>query len=213
MYSANHVLITASGTLPGGEIWACGVRSMGFVLPQYLQGVSDAAAVAWRSWASGTGSGFSIDSTIDKVTTRVISVAGLSTDIAESAVPAGAGGGVSTNVPNQCTVVLSLLTGKPGRGNRGRMYLPTLSLSIGSKGRLNTGAAALMLGPAKKLIDDLNLALQVGPTSSDNRIGIQSKVGPHATQVTEVRMGDVVDTQRRRRDALVENYATASVNP
>ena len=45
------------------------------------------------------------------------------------------------------------------------------------------------------------------------RVGVQSQAGPSSAVVTTIRVGDVWDTQRSRRDNLVESYTSRAVAP
>jgi hypothetical protein len=63
------------------------------------------------------------------------------------------------------------------------------------------------------LIVALNTAIQA-LTNVAVFIGVQSQVIlDNGSRVLTVRVGQVIDTQRRRRDAIAENYSSATVTP
>lgn len=121
---------------------------------------------------------------------------------------AGTAGGASTMLPPQCSVVLSMRTPIPGPRGRGRMYLPgPCSLELTANGRLLPDIRDGWLTKLQTWINDLNA--EPGLTT----VGVASSVGGFVTAVSSIRLGDVVDTQRRRRDSLPEAYATGTITP
>lgn len=110
------------------------------------------------------------------------------------------------NCPAQTSVVCSLLTGISGRSFRGRSYWPALGLEITTDLVIGTGNA-----PAEIAADFSGLLTMV----ADNAPGIEptgpvvySTVLDLVTPVTSISVGNVPDTQRRRRDNLQEVYST-----
>ena len=119
----------------------------------------------------------------------------------ESSLTAIAGSGTVTQ-PNQSTLCYTLLTGLPGRSNRGRMYWPFLTATMGSGGKISTSSVTLV-ARATAFASMLNGITAVAPTSG-LKAAVVSKTALTVTTVTAVRVGDVMDTQRRRSDTLVE---------
>lgn len=120
--------------------------------------------------------------------------------------------GNNSNIPPSSTVCVSLRSAETlGRANRGRMYLPYTLIT--------QGTASPMSGPptttnvanaAKTFINAVNTTL--GITSPGVQIVIASKAGTGTSKVpSNVRVGSVNDVQRRRRNRLVETYATATL--
>lgn len=108
--------------------------------------------------------------------------------------------------PFQCARVATLITARAGRRYRGRIYIPCLRppmVDTGKTGPYTAGEVAQLAD----LLADLGTAFpnqSVAPA-------VYSAVADEVTPVTAVRIGDVVDTQRRRRDALVESYVSAPI--
>lgn len=91
-----------------------------------------------------------------------------------------------------------------GRRQRGRMYLPTpTSNNLENTGRLKTTVTAALLTAVTGLLNDMTDASGGGVVCTPV---IMSLADAEARPISYVRIGDVVDTQRRRRDRLAEVY-------
>lgn len=107
-------------------------------------------------------------------------------------------------MPYQVAACISLKTNLSGASRRGRLYWPALGASI-STNRLQTPTdEATIAGNMRDLIKDCCLA---GPPGPDSVPVIASRVLNDVTTVTSVGCGDILDTQRRRRDGLLETYS------
>lgn len=98
-----------------------------------------------------------------------------------------------------------------GRRQRGRMYLPTLTTNLlASTGRVTSaGALSLMNG----VIGLLNGIQSEDGSDVVVQPRVLSLVDDEARVITYVRVGDVVDTQRRRRNKLDEVYKVGPTDP
>jgi hypothetical protein len=121
----------------------------------------------------------------------------------------GGGAGGAPVMPWQIAVAVSLQSERRGPRGRGRFFLPVPKLTVDAKGRLNENFRNQMAGISAGLIASLNTSPI--DSSSGNHICVQSKVDATASRVTKVRVGDVFDTQRRRRNDLLEAYVTSAV--
>lgn len=121
--------------------------------------------------------------------------------------------GAVTPGPAQDSVVVSLLTdAQRGRAHRGRFYPPTGYIAPNAAtGRLSSSDTTTMAESAATLINNLND--QPGLDLEDPTIVIASSLGTPGPvrPVTRVAVGNVVDTQRRRRKSLPEAYATVEL--
>lgn len=123
--------------------------------------------------------------------------------------PAIVGGAtVSTIIwPPQCSYSVGLQTAASrGRGHIGRFYLPSLSFNVntatGKVGDLSASVGAVL----RTWINAINA------TSGIGTVGVLSSLGSGASRVvTGVRLGQVVDTQRRRRNAIGESYTSVAL--
>ena len=109
---------------------------------------------------------------------------------------ADVGSSVATCLPFQCAPVVSLRTATLSRAGRGRFYVPSLAVDQVDAGR--------MLTAARDSLADGALALVQGLTSAGGNVVIYHRALGTTTPVTSLDVGDVIDTQRRRRNKLVE---------
>jgi len=120
--------------------------------------------------------------------------------------------GSSLNVEPQNTVVLSLWSGETlGRANYGRMYLPhtTAALETGTP-RCSAGDASDMADAGANFVTAVNTFGSL--LAGDPQVVVASSVGSGINKlVTQTRVGRVVDTQRRRRNKIPEDYAVSPV--
>lgn len=119
-----------------------------------------------------------------------------------------AGNGVSPH-PYQTTAVCSLRSGFPGGRGRGRLYWPAtgvgnMTAQLRLAGTEHSGALTGFQTYLKAIQDAI--AVSAGPVE----LAVWSRAGSAFHTVTELRVGDVLDTQRRRRDTLTESYLAAS---
>lgn len=131
--------------------------------------------------------------------------------------PSVAGGG-NVSMPAQNALAVSLVGTENPRAlaGRGRFYLPPVAgmNTLDGTGRLASQRVADVADAAKTLIDSINAAHQalgvqyawVGNTSA----GKGSRAGRQQV-VSEIRVGNVVDTVRSRRRSIAEVYTTRIV--
>lgn len=124
-----------------------------------------------------------------------------------------AGTGTATKTP-QDAVVLSLRTSTPGAKGRGRMYWPAIANTLSTSFQLTTPAPATVAAGAKTWLQAINSAMDgvYIAASSALRVALSVRsVTDHVCRdVTSIQVGSVLDTQRRRRDALPESYANVT---
>jgi hypothetical protein len=122
---------------------------------------------------------------------------------------------VGVGLPPQISLVASLLAA-PGTGvaRKGRMYLPGVAENISTNGKLTSTTPLSLANTLATFFNSVNADFNVG-----DRVILASK-GPKPQPsfglnrpVETLRVGDVYDTQRRRRNQLVEAYVQATVNP
>jgi len=117
--------------------------------------------------------------------------------------------GASQQILPQSTVVVSLRTVTTlGKGNYGRMYLPHTKVGQGAGDASgNLGTVGPIATNAGAFVEDVTAALRTG-TDVDVVPVIMGQTGVGTQKlVTHVMVGTVTDTQRRRRNRLVEVYA------
>ena len=209
-YADQHLLFTASGLTASGETWSCGLRTRGF-LTSGLPAKAEQVAERWATLITTPGALFGVGTTITNVTARRVNTAGVTVEQAEASPNAATSGSGGPVLPPQCSVVVTLLTDRPGRTGKGRIFLPALGSAASTIGRIGVTQRTSILNGVAALITGINSDLAGGATGDTARIAVQSQAGLVASDVVAVRVGDVFDTQRRRRADLVENYAVAPV--
>lgn len=164
-----------------------------------------------KSWFTDIKSGISVNANLRWVKLAIIGIDGKYTgapvihDLAEPAY----GAYYQQAVVPQSSVALSMTTDvRRGPGKDGRIY-PPLTGSVISNGR--EGNVIDKLDSFEKLISTINreyLSL-LGPNYRVIVAAREGKTGPAINaEVTGVRVGDVIDTQRKRRNKMQENYTS-----
>lgn len=212
-YPIRHKLLTVNGTAWGSETWTFGMR----IIPPIdsltvSQAQVDACQPIISTWWNTVGNAFTA-----LVSMAYIKLAPIGTDglypAGEDAVEnmtgmpdAGAGGTSSIFAP-QCTVAISLLTSASrGRGHIGRFYVPPLGVSPDATGRLSTSTQASLMNTTRTMINGLNGVAGLGT------VGVITKIGSGTSRaVTGVRVGRAIDTQRRRRRSIPEEYTSVAL--
>jgi hypothetical protein len=125
------------------------------------------------------------------------------------------GGGGSEAIPNQIALAVSLTTEVTrGPAHRGRFYLPVpAAFPIPTDGLIGATVAADVVASTKTFLEALSDYPGIDTPVSPEVVVMSRKAGnPRTREVTGVAVGRVLDTQRRRRRSLQENYATAAVD-
>jgi hypothetical protein len=121
-----------------------------------------------------------------------------------------ASGSVGATMPPQISMVATLQSNVPGRRARGRLYWPAQGATIVSSTlRVSPAQATNVAGVTANLLED---AAGAWPGPENIRPAVISSIGGTATPIVSVRVGDVLDTQRRRRDQFLENFVTEAVS-
>lgn len=219
-YSTNSVQVTYGGSLFDTETWSIRIKAWS------TTPVSDAGLVAG---IAGTAADFFTDAssqiavadlcvnaqaTLDFVKVAALDVDGhyaleSDADVHSVAPGSGAAGGGST-VPAQLTEVVTFLTAAHrGHASKGRVFIPGANLSDLSSDGLTTIAGTEDLRDAFLGWLNNGNGILSSAFSSNMRWGVLSNVGAgRAHQITDITVGRVIDTQRRRRRSLDESYVT-----
>lgn len=220
-YSAPHLYVTWGGPAYNDqESWQTGVRfapipdgpwSIDFDGPQQIAEALQDPLEAW--WTGGTVP-FSVAATLGWVKVaqvgpdgRYVPVEG-NPGIAEWTPPTP---GPSSGVPApQLSIAVTLDSGsRLGRARTGRSYLPPANINIsGTTGLITENGANACRDTFATLLaamrDEINTVVVTGILQP----AIMSEIGQGQTrQVQSVRVGRVIDTQRRRRSSIPELYS------
>jgi alkaline phosphatase len=122
--------------------------------------------------------------------------------------------GTGTNVPPQCTLVASTRSGlSSGVANFGRMYLPhTLPALEGALPTTSAANTAAIAAAFATFVNGCNTDIQANDGTQTSEAMIMTQVtGGFSKKIAQVAVGNVIDTQRRRRNQLAETYAFATI--
>jgi hypothetical protein len=216
-YQVVHTVL--EGTMfSGGEIWRTG----------FFQGFADADAGApsdasvtavmgaWQTFFTSSTSHISNSWQCTGVKQSLLSTTDgklVDDNVVEkfytTALNGNEGGG---SLPPQVSLVAQLGTALPhGLGSKGRMYLPGIRTPVGTDGKIGNTEAGQVATNLKTFFDAVNAhADSVGHVINASKgSGLLFDFNKINVPVTKVRVGNVYDTQRRRRNALAEVYQTA----
>ena len=180
------------GTFPG-EVWSFGLYSdstlsVAAAQSAWMTGVTNFWAAATALFAADVGTTRAVTVELDPATGKQLTGAeDTRTDAGTSA---------AETLPFQCAPVVSLRTATLSRAGRGRFYAPSLAVDQVAEGR--------MLTAARDSLADAGLALVQGLTAAGGNVVIYHRASGTTSLVTSLDVGDVIDTQRRRRNKLIE---------
>lgn len=214
----SFIRVGLRGTLPGGESWS--------VNPAYNettdvvtwdQSEGQAAATAIGAIAVPTSLKNLMSSAATMATVRVErrSDANVLIGAAEAAWTGGGPSGTAPSKTFQTSAVLSLRSNVPGARGRGRLYWPALGAVLSATTlRLANPTTTSVATDSASYLDLIETALKNAfhptPDLIDFHLAVYSPTTSSKTDITRIEVGDILDTQRRRRDKAVESYASHS---
>ena len=219
-YAWKVLRCTAFGSAFGGdEEWSTGfymgALSNDIVPP--TQATADAFLTRWQTFFTAANSSICSGYKTEGVRTTLYNASGVMDPAANfyayPTVPF-AGGGASTPQPAQISLVASLhATPQRGLASKGRMFLPGVNIAMGVDGRISSTNVTSLVTTLKTLFTGMN-----GDTNVPGDLINASKGGtglgalpPVNRAVTNLLIGNVYDTQRRRRNTLTETYSTNTI--
>lgn len=198
----------AEGHVPSGEVFNFGI---------HVSGVAGDAAAVLTAWTTAVGQIFDHDAGLgntfkshvsDQVGVDDVTVAELDpssgrqlTKVMAAAVHAGTN--TDEPLPPQVAVAVSLRTGLATKAGRGRLYLCPLATGADIGGKIILAAQEAILA-----------GVQTGLTTMGTAgfpCVIYHRGTVDGTLVTRIDVGDVFDTQRRRRNKLIESRLSATI--
>lgn len=107
--------------------------------------------------------------------------------------------------PYGTAITLSLRTPGAGGSARGRLYWPATGQGLNPADyRLSTSNATNLLTGFKTYLSGIESAIKVSLPNAN--LTVWSRKTANFFNVTQLQLGNVLDSQRRRRDTLVEAY-------
>lgn len=217
---------TLSGTMfQGNEEWQTGfyLGSATADAPAPTQAAADAIRDAWQTFWTSQTSMCSPNFSFTGVKLALLQVNGKydGTNMVEShpttAVPGHVAAGT---MPAQVSLVATLIGGSgKGLGGKGRMYLPGIGAPIRGDGHIEQVTVAGIAGNLAAFFNTIDAnpdipghAINVSRGHKTDLLGVVSYDGARNVKINGVRVGNVYDTQRRRRNGLAETYSASVVN-
>lgn len=205
---ASVVRVNVQGALPGGEVWS--VNPCFFLLGEPVtvsaaQCLTIATAIDALTISTGIRAAMSSSTTFTGTRVEARHRDGTLEAQGEHVRGAAITGSGSVFHPFQTASVTSLRTGFPGAQGRGRLYWPATGIIVTlATLRADTAAINSLLLGVKTYLAAISTA--VAASAGANNLSVWSRTGSAFHQVTSMRQGDILDTQRRRRDTLAEAY-------
>lgn len=114
----------------------------------------------------------------------------------------------------QDALVISLRSTTPGARGRGRVYWPALGATLGADFALTGPTPANIVDAARVLFtligDQINDEWADNSFAVTTELAVRSITDHQSRKVVRLQVGNRLDTQRRRRDKLVETYSVAN---
>jgi hypothetical protein len=204
---ADLIKVSILGTMPSGEVWSVNpvFRLNPPMIPTDVQMVNIAEAINLLTVPSGLKLTMSSGTIVTGCRVEARSAAGVLDKVAEGARSVPAVGTGASPHPFQSAIVLTLLSPTASARGRGRLYWPATGVALtASTLRIAGGDLSSIAVAAESYLVQIQSALST-VLSHDVALCVWSRVSSITHAVQKIRVGDVVDTQRRRRDSLVES--------
>lgn len=208
----SYVRASVLGTAPNGEVWSVNpvFDPTGEFPGAVDQTALDAACDAIAALAIGTQLRALMSTALSVTGARLEvrhdtddSLLAISQQVRATALP-----GTGTPLRGaQNALVFSLRTNTPGASGRGRIYWPALATSLSADTRLGSTEQTAALSDFRIYMNAMRSALATAFPTIGFDLAVRSKTTHTTPHVNKVQCGNVLDTQRRRRDAMIEDYA------
>jgi hypothetical protein len=185
-----------------------------------IQTIADDIRTKTDTWWTATRAQFPSAVKIDRVKAAHIDSNGhvLHQGEAATALTTTRPGSATGSLPFQCSRVITMYGYDPGtfvadrRRKRGRVYLPPESFNnLDANGRFDTGPTAAIANAWDAYMEDIQ-GMHAGPVGGDHLDVVVASTTGIKTQVEAYGIGDVPDTQRRRRRSRTEVVITRDLS-
>lgn len=218
VYAHQVQRVTISGTMfAGAEEWSTGfwMGKENGDADDFTQQTAEDILTAWRVFFEAGNSYVNNNWVTTQVKTAKINITGNTLqDEVYYAYPQTVldGGAVISPYPPQNSLVVTLLSDRPrGLASKGRMYLPGINAAIQNTGKISATNAGTIADNLKTFFDALTNDADFGANQlilAAKGTGIAPELTAQNDWVETIRVGDVIDTQRRRRNGLSETYVS-----
>lgn len=207
-FDSTHIYVQWGGKLPGGEQWSCGFRMWKAAgsTPADATALLVPISAAIATYHQGNTTLISGAAKLSYVKVNAIGTDGKYIGQGTTEALYADAGGAGPNIPphpNQVALAISLVTGySRGPAHRGRFYMPLPMFAVAADGLISDEDRDYARAAAQTLRTSVN-----SNASSHVMVVMSRKAGaPGHRAVTGIEVGRALDTQRRRRRSLVEDY-------
>lgn len=205
---ADLIKVSITGQMPAGEVWSINpvwrINALGTAVSvSQLQAI--VTAVNAITIPTGFRNIFNLTTTVVGCRVEARTKEGELQALAEGTRASAVAGSGTADHPYQNALVVSLRSPLAGASGRGRLYIPATGLALnGPTLRPTAATITSVLAGTKSYLQAIGTAVTGQVT--DTILGVWSRKLETVLGVTRIQMGDIVDTQRRRRDQVIENY-------
>lgn len=212
--------VTFSGTMfLGAEEWSTGfwLGEEGLDATVPSQEGADALLALWRTFFEHANTRIADDYLTTQVKVAHINTNGTTdSENVVYAYPATELNGAATTAayPPQCSLVVTLQSDRPrGLASKGRMYLPGYCANIGTGGKITTTDRDQVAVTMETFFNAVRAHADIpdDPILAAKGIGLFPELTAQNDYIETIKVGDVIDTQRRRRNGLAEAYITKTL--
>lgn len=213
-YPQNFIKVTFGGTVyEGSDIWSCGINFGTFsqgeneINAANLGLIAQLVSVPIENWFKNGNSRISNNAKLEWVKVAVIDKNGKYSKEAgiHDYGTAIAGGTTSSPAPQLTTVMTMESSKRRAPGRFARIYPPLCAPALQKSGRIAPNDMTTMIQHFARFLQDATVAVRQGAGFSVTPI-VASQLTDDHNEVKSVKMGDVIDTQRTRRNAFKETY-------
>ena len=206
MIPSGYSKTVLEGTLPGGEIWQCGIWANEAPSDEAAtQAQADAFGAdfttTWGGSHNNIGNFWASNTGITQLRTySYLDDSGKATYVGVHDLSHF--GSATQSMPDQIALAITLQTGYSGRRRRGRIYWPVNAGAL-SSGQLSEAQCGNFCDFFATLLDAWNTHL------ASQSMVVLSQVAGNSHPITAIRVDSKLDTQRRRAQSMAAN-ATAT---
>lgn len=207
--------VSIQGTMPGGEKWS--------INPVFGYSAPLALSVDELQSTVTAINAVAVPPLLNSINMPAVLVTGCRVEartfaghldgVAEGARTTPAAGTASSPHPFQTSIVASLRTADSSARGKGRLYWPATGIALVDTSLKILPAAVDNFSSAflQYILNVRNAIRTVGGQTTANLV-VWSRVNSSTRLVLSIRVGDIADVQRRRRDSIPENYKSFPVS-
>lgn len=208
----SYIRVMLRGTLPNGEVWSVNPaynETTNVATWDQVLGNNAAQAIALIEPPADLRSLASVAAPLASVRIERRSDGGALIGAAETPYIAGWSTSTQPTKTPQTACVISLRTATPGSSGRGRLYWPALGATINTTTlRFSLPGNDVTAPAASSYLDAIETALKeelhATPSLIDLHLCVVSPTTGQRHDVDRIEVGNILDTQRRRRDRMIE---------